>query len=224
MVKNGTRLYINITNKCNTECPFCCMYSSPEKGKFMNFETFKDIVDRCIGSFELQLEGGEPLLHDDIYLFIEYARATKRCTKVIILTNGIELSKHIDRFISISKAYSLPFEIKISVNYWLLEKHPRHMEQIANWEFATRYIPDFNIIINARKRRDDDKIDKKIDKYHLSSIANSYYLQSYGKMTGSDYEKPVIVQNISNWRVYASDGECFEQDLIARSEHEKGLM
>ena len=53
-MKKGTRLYINITNKCNTNCPFCCMYSGTEKNTFMNFETYKKIIDDCKGDFELQ--------------------------------------------------------------------------------------------------------------------------------------------------------------------------
>ena len=44
-MKKGKRLYINITNKCNVECPFCCMYSNPSNNRFMSFDTFKRIVD-----------------------------------------------------------------------------------------------------------------------------------------------------------------------------------
>ena len=71
MIKTGTRLYINITNACNTNCPFCCMYSSTENSKYMDFDTFRGIVDKYDSEFELQLEGGEPLVHPNIYLFIE---------------------------------------------------------------------------------------------------------------------------------------------------------
>ena len=71
-LKEGTRLYICLTNQCNTKCPFCCMYSGPDKNRFMNFETFKNIIDTNEGIFELQLEGGEPLLHKNIFLFMEH--------------------------------------------------------------------------------------------------------------------------------------------------------
>ena len=37
-------------------------------------------------------------------------------------------------------------------------------------------------------------------------------------------DKPVIVQNIDKWFVYASDGTCFGQDLIARSDYEEKLL
>ena len=50
-------------------CPFCCMYSEPKKTSFLDFENFKSIIDNCKGDFELQLEGGEPLLHKDIHTF-----------------------------------------------------------------------------------------------------------------------------------------------------------
>ena len=33
--------------------------------------------------------------------------------------------------------------------------------------------------------------------------------------------KPFINQNIEDWKIYASDGKCFGQDLISRSEYEQ---
>ena len=117
-MKKGTRLYINLTNKCNTNCPFCCMYSGTNKNTFMDFETFKKIIDGCKGKFELQLEGGEPILNKDIFLFIEYAISTNRCLKIIILSNGIELQKYMKRFIDIANWNKILIEFKISINYW----------------------------------------------------------------------------------------------------------
>ena len=127
----------------------------------MTFDAFKRIVDETDGSFELQLEGGEPLLNKNLFLFLEYAVSTNRCKKIILLTNGILLEEHMNRLIDFS-----------SWNQILLE-------------------------------------------------SNVFYLQSYGKLKDSEeYEKPIIVQNIEDWSLYASDGKCFGQDLIARSEYE----
>ena len=85
-MKKGTRLYINLTNKCNVNCPFCCMYSGTNKNRFITFDKIKEIIDSTKGEFEFQLEGGEPLLHKDIFLFLEYAVSTGRCKKIIILS------------------------------------------------------------------------------------------------------------------------------------------
>lgn len=223
-MKEGTRLYINITNKCNTNCPFCCMYSSSENDMFMDFNTFKKIIDGCEGKFELQLEGGEPTIHPNLYLFIEYAINTGRCTKVNLLTNGLLLDKHLKRLVAIHLWYDIPFEIKVSVNYWLIQQNKDHIRKISDYVFSTEYIHDFDIVLNTRKREGDEWIDEEINKFpNLKEINHSFYLQSYGRLTGSKYKQPVIVQNIANWEIYSVDGLCFGQDLVSRSEHEHNI-
>lgn len=223
-MKKGTRLYINLTNQCNTNCPFCCMYSGTEKGTFLAFDTFKEIIDSCDGEYELQLEGGEPLLHPNLYLFMEYAIATKRCMKILILSNGMQMSEHIKRIAEIAAQYKVLIELKISINYWLLKENEGFLEKL-NWLcFATCDMEYINVIFNVRKRMEDDWIEEELEKWGLKEKSNIFYLQSYGKLSDSKYDKPVIVQNIDNWRIYSCDGTCFAQDLIARSEHEKELM
>lgn len=220
MIKSGTRFYINLTNQCNTNCPFCCMYSGTDKNRFMSFEIFKKIIDSCDEKFELQLEGGEPLLHNDLFLFIEYAIHTQRCKKIIILTNGILIETYIKRLIDIANWNKIMIELKISINYWLLGLDNNFLFKMNKLVFATRFIENINILFNVRKRQNDDWIDEELKKYQLYDKSNIFYFQSYGKLKDSKYEKPVIVQNIENWKVYASDGTCFGQDLIARSEYE----
>lgn len=221
-MKKGKRLYINITNKCNVECPFCCMYSSTRNNRFMSFDTFKRIVDETEGSFELQLEGGEPLLHKNLFLFLEYAVSTNRCTKIILLTNGILLEEHINRLIDFSSWNQILLEIKVSINYFLIEKNENHIKKMADLAFATKYIPSIDMVFNVRKRNEkDEDIETELKHYGILEQSNVFYLQSYGKLKDSEeYEKPIIVQNIEDWSLYASDGKCFGQDLIARSEHE----
>lgn len=224
-MKKGTRLYINITNRCNTSCPFCCMYSGEHKTRDMTFTTFKSIIDNYADTdFELQIEGGEPLICDHLYLFLEYAKYTGKCKKINVLTNGIELKRHLKRLVELQKWYDIPFEIKVSVNYWLIKKHENHLKEISDCVFATEYLPNFNIILNTRKRKDEDEwIDEEIAKYKMDNINHSFYLQSYGKLTGSNYEGVKIVQEIEDWKIFSVDGLCFGQDLVARSEHEKGI-
>lgn len=222
--KATKRLYINVTDRCNTNCPFCCMYSGTDNKLDMGFDTYKAIIDNTGDEFfELQLEGGEPLIFGNLYLFIEYAIATKRCTKVIVLTNGIELEKHLHRLVELYKWYDVEFMLKVSVNYHLLKAVPDHLKTIADLVFATELLPRFNIILNTRKRHNDAWIDDEIDSFGLSGINHSFELQSYGRMTGSNYEGVSIDQNIDNWEIYAVDGKCFGNDLVARSEYEKTL-
>lgn len=226
-MKHGTRLYINLTNKCNVNCPFCCMYSDTSKNRFLTFSQYQEIIKHCETDFELQLEGGEPLLHKDIFLFIEYAIHTNRCNKIIILTNGILLPYYMKRFIEIANWYNIEIKLKVSINYYLInELNTRCINQfkvLSNLVFATEYIPNINFVFNVRKRvNGDDEIENELKKYKLFNQSNIFYFQSYGKLKNSnEYDKPIIIQNIDNWRIYASDGTCFDQDLIARSEYEK---
>lgn len=218
------RLYINLTNNCNANCEFCCMWSDSSKKTFMNFETFKKIIDNHTEEFELQLEGGEPLLSENLYLFMEYARDTKRCTKIIILTNGIKLQSHLDRLINFHKFYNIPIDIKISINYWLYKMDNECIEKARDMYLATEFIDDFNIKLNVRLRKEDEWLKNLIIEKDLKEISSIFYLQRYGKYQDkSDYELPVIVQNIDDWYIYSCDGECFGKDLIKRSNYEKEL-
>ena len=222
-MNKGKRLYINITNSCNIDCPFCCMFSCSKKHNYMTFDQYKSIIDSTKTPFELQLEGGEPLLHKNIFLYLEYAVSSNLCKKIIILTNGILLSdEFLKRLISFSSWYSILVELKVSVNYWILKNRPNHLRDISNIAFAIEFIPTISLKLNVRKRNNvDEWIDSEVKKYHLDKIANSYYFQAYGKLLGStEYDLPVIVQNIEFWELFASDGTSFGHDLIARSNYE----
>jgi len=223
-LKQGTRLYINITNHCNMDCPFCCMYSGKDKGTYMDQATFRGIVDNVEGIFELQLEGGEPLCHKEMTEFIEYGISTGRCSRVIILTNGVRLPEYFNKIKTIVESYKIEVLIKISINYYILQREPNHMEIIRDLYCESKSIDGLDIWCNVRKRKQgDENIEEELANYGLRDISNVFYLQSYGRLTGSDYDAPVIVQNIENWKIYASDGSCFGTDLIGRSEYEKGL-
>ena len=218
------RLYINLTNKCNSDCPFCCMYSGKEKNTFMDFNVFKYIIDGKDDDFELQLEGGEPLLHPFTLLFMWYAHSTGRCKKIIILTNGKLISDYLEEIISFMDRARIQIEIKMSINYWLYSENPHIFKQARDLHCATEFVDGISVKFNVRMRHGDEWIIDLLKENKIYKQSNAFYLQSYGRMTGTDYEKPVIVQNIDDWFVYSCDGKCFDKDLIARSEHEKGLM
>ncbi len=222
--KGRIRQYINITNSCNADCEFCCMWSSSEKSRFMSYEEFKEIIDSKENLFELQIEGGEPLLHKFMYQFLKYATNTGRCLKIIILTNGFLLDKHLKHLIEFGKSNKIPIVIKISVNYWLYDIDNDIVQKCRKFYDLTKENSNFNIILNVRLRHEDNWIVKLIEQAGLKDISNIFYLQSYGRYENkTEYAKPIIVQNIEDWFVYACDGKCFGKDLIARSNYERRL-
>lgn len=218
------RQYINLTNKCNANCEFCCMWSDSNKNRFLSFEEFKKIIDSKNDDFELQLEGGEPLMHEDLYLFMEYAKSTKRCKKIIILTNGILLKNHLNRLVNFHKYYGINIQIKLSINYWLYNMDKSSIDKAKDYHLATEFIDGVEIKLNVRLRHEDNWLKDLIKEKNLTDISNIFYLQSYGKFENkTEYEKPIIVQNIDDWFIYACDGKRFMKDLIARSNYEKEL-
>ena len=231
------RLYINITNKCNLDCEFCCMYSNPQKTTFMSFNTYKNIIDEAIKkndfNYEIQLEGGEPTLHPSLALFMLYAFSTRRVTKIIIMTNGLKVVKERDLLLRIidtknvykSQIYQPKIEFKISINKSVLDK--LDIKELSYFDFSIKYVENVSIFLNARYDTEEEKefIEKQINEFtDLGDRMQIFQLQSYGKFSDrDDLSKPIIVQNVDEWFIYASDGKCFNQDLIARSEYEKEL-
>ena len=199
------------------------MYSGKEKNTFMDFNVFKYIIDGKDDDFELQLEGGEPLLHPFMFLFMWYAHSTGRCKKIIILTNGKLISDYLEEIISFMDRARIQIEIKMSINYWLYSENPHIFKQARDLHCATEFVDGISVKFNVRMRHRDEWIIDLLKENKIYKQSNVFYLQSYGRMTGTDYEKPVIVQNIDDWFVYSCDGKCFGKDLIARSEYEKGL-
>lgn len=87
------KIYIEITNVCNLNCSFC--QKIDRQLEFMNVETFKTIIKdikEYTDYIYLHVKG-EPLLHKEIYNFIDIAG--KEGLKVNITSNGTILNHKI---------------------------------------------------------------------------------------------------------------------------------
>ena len=161
---------------------------------------------------------------NDLYLFMEYAVSTGRCKKIIILTNGILLDNHLPRFVDFNKYHKVPIQIKMSINYWLLNMNNNLIEDAINYHLSTKYIDGVDMFYNVRMRHSDEYLKDLINNSVLKDVSNIFYLQRYGKYEDEEeYDLPFIVQNIDDWFLYSTDGTCFNKDIIARSYYEKEL-
>ena len=76
-------MYIQITTRCNMECPHCC-FSCTNKGEDMSLETFREAL--AMGDEYLTLGGGEPTMHP---LFDQFLlEAIGACDCLLVITNG----------------------------------------------------------------------------------------------------------------------------------------
>lgn len=87
------KIYVEITNVCNMTCSFC--HKINRNLEFMKLNKFEKILKKIHGftNYIYLHVKGEPLLHREIYEFIELAE--KYDIKVNITTNGTILNKEI---------------------------------------------------------------------------------------------------------------------------------
>jgi len=92
-------VWIEVTNKCNLKCIHCYSSSSNLNHNFITIDDFHTAISEIknIGCNKIQLTGGEPLLHPQIFQLIEIAH--KKNIEVELFTNATLLSeKHLSFF------------------------------------------------------------------------------------------------------------------------------
>ena len=96
VANHSCNMLLEITQRCNLTCPTCYADSSPERSETMSFDRFRHLVDELLekgkGDADLiQLSGGEPTVHPDLFEMVRYA-LNRGVKQVYINTNGIKLA------------------------------------------------------------------------------------------------------------------------------------
>ena len=88
------RLTLMLTSLCNLKCKFCDIPERDYNKKELSKEEAIKIIDSALrlGVEQLDITGGEPLLHKDIFEIISYASSSG--LKVTLSTNGALIKKH----------------------------------------------------------------------------------------------------------------------------------
>jgi 7,8-dihydro-6-hydroxymethylpterin dimethyltransferase len=87
-------ILIEITDKCQLNCPICYSNSSPERGHrtFEQIEFMLDSVVRQEPDAAIQITGGEPTIHPEIERILDAARKL-RIKHLSLDTNGLRISQ-----------------------------------------------------------------------------------------------------------------------------------
>jgi len=104
---------VEITDHCNLRCPVCYADSGPHRPGFRDLATVERMLDAVVANEGepdvVQLSGGEPTLHPDLFAIIDAAR--RRPIKHLMLnTNGIRIANE-DGFAEQLGAYGPGFEV-----------------------------------------------------------------------------------------------------------------
>jgi len=224
------RLYVAVTNRCNRECPFCSMYSTPAGTTFITLEQVLAHVP-CEGKFQVQFEGGEPFLHPDIREFAMYFSRDERCARIIISTNGTLFPFHLAGEKIDENASRVAMQsffaglharllLKVSLNHHLLEHDPLLFEK-ASFLLRCMAGTGIDVVFNLRKRDDprvghDEALERAMDEHGLRGATNSFFLQRYGRNSNDEAAEPPFLVG-TNWCAVNPDGSAWGIDLIGRS-------
>lgn len=195
----------------------------------MDFNTFKKILDENSENKTIvQFEGGEPLLHPLLFLFLEYCSILECVEKIVIDTNGEILKDKIDKIIEIAERNKKHITIKPSINSYILKVRKNAISEYDNISSACEFLEYVDMDFNIRYMDESDNdyiscklstiINKKYFKY------NKYRFNRYGRVNNDEKLPYLKIINIyDNWKIYSCDGKCFSKDLVKRSIHEKKL-
>jgi MoaA/NifB/PqqE/SkfB family radical SAM enzyme len=86
---------LDITYRCNCRCQMCQRWNDPRRGE-LSFEEYTKLADdlHAMGSHQISISGGEPLLRGDVFQIIE--SFAQRGMSVNLCTNGLLLKKYRD--------------------------------------------------------------------------------------------------------------------------------
>jgi MoaA/NifB/PqqE/SkfB family radical SAM enzyme len=223
------RFYLAITNDCNRACECCSMYSKPGLQSYLSMTWIEKKFDDMTEEFQVQLEGGEPMVHPNYYNILYYFNAHPKCTKIIVTTNGTRLPH---TFLGLAEEFdpiTKPILIKPSINEYLRRLDSYIWTRCEALKLLSESKNNFELLINVRLRKgvdnDDEGILKFLHRFRLTECSNIFFFQRYGLASDMEqYEPPFIIENPMDFYLYSPDGIDFGQDLIARSNHMKKLM
>lgn len=214
------RVYVALTNACNRACPWCSTHSGPDRSTFIDEQAFRAALP-AEGPFELQLEGGEPTLHPRLFDFVALARATGRCRRFVLCTNGVRLPRRPAALAGWLDRWPRPLTIKVSANHHLIERDPRHVEALRALADAIEATTGVELVINLRRRPAAPDADRwvrdALDAAGLMAYANDFWLQRYGKAADDETLAPPYLAG-TDFTLINPDGADFGTDLVARSE------
>ena len=218
------RVYVALTNHCNRACPWCSTHSSPAGGTWITWPQLKAALPSD-GDFDVQLEGGEPTLHPELWDFVARLRAHPQCKQLILCTNGVAVPRERAKLRAWLTRLGAPLLIKLSINHHLLERDPGLPALAGDLRTTLAELAELGgvreVIYNVRLRRgydnDDNAVLTAVDNAGLRSHANVFYLQRYGMASGEQgWDEPFLAGE--NFRMVNPDGRVFGTDLIVRSQ------
>jgi 7,8-dihydro-6-hydroxymethylpterin dimethyltransferase len=162
---------IEICDYCNLRCPICYAESGPERQQFRSLEQIEFMLDAVVRNEGkpdvVQLSGGEPTMHPDIFKVIELAKA-RPIRHLMINTNGVRIAKE-EEFVRRLAEYKEELEIYLQFDSFrreaLMNLRGADLRPVREQalERLDRYGISTNLVVTLKKGLNDDEIGQVID-------------------------------------------------------------
>lgn len=157
---------IEVTDRCNLQCPICYAESSPHRDGFRSLKQIEDMLDAVVRNEGepdvVQISGGEPTLHPQFFDILDAAKA-RPIKHLMLNTNGIRIAQ--DRsFAERLASYAPGFEIYLQFDSFerdtLKELRGADLRDIRMK--ALEHLNAFNLsttlVVTLKKGRNDNEI------------------------------------------------------------------
>lgn len=162
---------VEVTERCNLECPICYAGSSPHAGTWRSLEHIEQMLDAVVRNEKepdiVQISGGEPTIHPQFFEILDLAKS-KPIRHLMVNTNGLKIAN--DRaFVKRLAEYMPGFELYLQFDSFeeaaLLELRGVDLRSVR--ERAIEHLNEFNIsttlVVTLKKGLNDGEIGRIID-------------------------------------------------------------
>jgi 7,8-dihydro-6-hydroxymethylpterin dimethyltransferase len=162
---------VEITDRCNLQCPTCYAMSSPHYGRHRTVEEVERMLDIIVANEGtpdvVQISGGEPTIHPDFFAILDIAKQ-KPIKHLMVNTNGIRIAKD-KAFASRLASYAPDFELYLQFDSF----KPAALEQLRGKDLtdirikALEHLNELNLsttlVVTLQQGVNDDEIGQVID-------------------------------------------------------------
>ncbi len=94
--QHGCLTLIEVTDRCNLQCPICYAGSSPTHGDHRSLEQIERMLDAVVANEGepdvVQISGGEPTIHPEFWRILDLARE-RPIRHLMVNTNGVRIAE-----------------------------------------------------------------------------------------------------------------------------------
>ena len=162
---------IEITDRCNLECPICYAGSAPSRHEYRTLDHVQRMIDAVVRNEGepdvVQISGGEPTIHPDFFAILDRAKAAP-IRHLMVNTNGVRIA-HDEEFAKRLASYMPDFELYLQFDSLaaapllalrgadLRDVHSRALDRLNRLGIAT------TLVVTLKKGLNDGEMGRIID-------------------------------------------------------------